>query len=660
MKRVVVPILSFAVLAFAGLPVSAWADTVPADTAVVPADATTAAPVDQAAFAPAASAGPPGFTKDCQGPAGAAPAPGQSDTCNIRLRQGALSSNSQVTITLGSPQGSTITSCGGGTESSSTSCTYTFPFGTPFNAPIGSETFTISPSATPGMAISQGARVCRASSCSGGPLTITGSGAVVGGVIGPPPPPPPTPPFVTKFCSGPNNGGTVYAGQQDRCTVSAAPGDTFRQQNTITVTPASPAGVTVASCTGVAGKTVAVNNGAGNVAANPTPGFSCTYTVQSGAIINPGDPLGTELINIPATAISGSPIEQGVRWCSGGPEGICNAVPAQITATGPGGTVSTDPLMTAYGTAFSATEGQAFTGVVATFSDADPSASPSEYSATIDWGDGTTSPGTISGWSVSGSHTYLEEGAYGVTVTIRDPDTLYNSTHAFDSATVADGALAAQGKTINTTNPFSGTVATFTDADPNGAVADYSATIDWGDGTSSPGTIAVDGAAFDVNGTHAYALLGPYTVTVHVCDVGGACADANSAILVYALTTGGNFVIGDGNAALGSAVTFWGAQWASANTVSGGGAPADFKGFADNPNAAPSCGTNWATAPGNSSNPPADVPSYTAVIVSSSVSRERGRPSGDSTEVVIVRTDPGYAPDPGHAGTGTVVAVLCP
>jgi hypothetical protein len=33
--------------------------------------------------------------------------------------------------------------------------------------------------------------------------------------------------------------------------------------------------------------------------------------------------------------------------------------------------------------------------------------------------------------------------------------------------------------------------------------------------------------------------------------------------------------------------------------------------------------------------------------------------SGDAPEVVVVQTDPGYAPDPAHPGTGKVVAVVC-
>jgi hypothetical protein len=27
--------------------------------------------------------------------------------------------------------------------------------------------------------------------------------------------------------------------------------------------------------------------------------------------------------------------------------------------------------------------------------------------------------------------------------------------------------------------------------------------------------------------------------------------------------------------------------------------------------------------------------------------------------IVVVRTDPGYGPSPGHAGTGTIVATFC-
>ena len=121
----------------------------------------------------------------------------------------------------------------------------------------------------------------------------------------------------------------------------------------------------------------------------------------------------------------------------------------------------------------------------------------------------------------------------------------------------------------------------------------------------------------------------------------------------------GAFVIGNGNAAPGSQVTFWGAQWWTSNTLSGGQAPASFKGFAANTANPPACGSSWSTGPGNSSNPPATIPQFMEVIVSSSVSKSGPSITGDVAEVVLVETNPGYAGDPGHPGTGTVMAVIC-
>ncbi|MFI5034795.1 MAG: hypothetical protein ACHQFZ_01145 [Acidimicrobiales bacterium] len=127
----------------------------------------------------------------------------------------------------------------------------------------------------------------------------------------------------------------------------------------------------------------------------------------------------------------------------------------------------------------------------------------------------------------------------------------------------------------------------------------------------------------------------------------------------FTYTSGGSFVIGDQSASLGHAVTFWGAQWAADNGVSGGLSPSSFKGFANTPTTSPTCGTKWSSGPGNSSGPPSTVASYTAVIVSNHVTKSGSTISGDAVEIVVVKTNPGYAPAPGHAGTGTVVAVLC-
>jgi hypothetical protein len=72
-----------------------------------------------------------------------------------------------------------------------------------------------------------------------------------------------------------------------------------------------------------------------------------------------------------------------------------------------------------------ATAGQSFTGVAANFSDADPNASAKDFTATINWGDGHSSNGTIvadgkGGFAVIGTNTYASAGAFPIAVQIQD------------------------------------------------------------------------------------------------------------------------------------------------------------------------------------------------------------------------------------------------
>ncbi len=204
-----------------------------------------------------------------------------------------------------------------------------------------------------------------------------------------------------------------------------------------------------------------------------------------------------------------------------------------------------------------ATEGVPLVNVpVATFhfSDTTPPSvfgAAADFVATINWGDGTSSAGTIVqlapdpvtglvNFQVSGSHTYAEEtpttppltpsvtitdkgstrsftignAPGGVAVTIQDnfPVTLAATA---PTVTVADAPLTAQGASIQAVEgqPVGATapgilVATFTDANPNATVADFnsapapitltpptpsSVTVDWGDGTISTTTRSRDG-----------------------------------------------------------------------------------------------------------------------------------------------------------------------
>jgi hypothetical protein len=152
-----------------------------------------------------------------------------------------------------------------------------------------------------------------------------------------------------------------------------------------------------------------------------------------------------------------------------------------------------------------------------------------------------------------------------------------------------------------------------------------------------------------------YTGTGFFTVTTTINDDGGSTAMTSCQFLIGAATAGGSFAIGDQNSTVGTAVTFWGAQWSKLNSLSGGSAPPAFKGFADNPSTSPACGQSWSTDPGNSSNPPPPpLPGFIIVRVTSSISKSGSTISGNTPHLVVVQVKPGYDDNPGHAGTGNV------
>jgi hypothetical protein len=93
----------------------------------------------------------------------------------------------------------------------------------------------------------------------------------------------------------------------------------------------------------------------------------------------------------------------------------------------------------------------------------------------------------------------------------------YTITFLSGTLTVLPAPLSATGQTITPTAgaPFSGVVATFTSADPYGSAASYTAMINWGDGSTSTGTITGTGM-FTVSGSHTYANPASETVRVTI------------------------------------------------------------------------------------------------------------------------------------------------
>ncbi len=133
----------------------------------------------------------------------------------------------------------------------------------------------------------------------------------------------------------------------------------------------------------------------------------------------------------------------------------------------------------------------------------------------------------------------------------------------------------------------------------------------------------------------------------------------NKNATVFAYPSVGSFVIADRDAVVNRSVTFWGARWAKNNSLSNGTAQTSFKGFADSLDTPPDCGGAWTSGPGNSPMPPRSIPTYMAVVVSDDIANSRQMFRGNIQEIVIVKTNSGYGPDPGHSGIGTMIGVLC-
>jgi probable HAF family extracellular repeat protein len=180
----------------------------------------------------------------------------------------------------------------------------------------------------------------------------------------------------------------------------------------------------------------------------------------------------------------------------------------------------------------SVAEGQPTTEPVATFTDPYLIDTAFIFTATVNWGDGTTEAGTITGANgsfavtVPGStHVYADAGTYTTTVTITD--TNYGTQIApTGTVTVTDAPLDAAGTAISGIQGIAisnATVATFTDGNPYAAASDFTATINWGDGTTTTGTVvAQNGGGFAVDGAHAYTHDGQYAGNVTINDLGAA------------------------------------------------------------------------------------------------------------------------------------------
>ena len=144
-------------------------------------------------------------------------------------------------------------------------------------------------------------------------------------------------------------------------------------------------------------------------------------------------------------------------------------------------------------------------------------------------------------------------------------------------------------------------------------------------------------------------------------------------VIVYQDTGAGSFVIWGANRAtigqsvpIGSERQFWGAQWARQITAGPYFAHNDFKGWSastftsPNPGYASPTGAYYSTKPGQSTEPPETIGAYIRVIITTRTSKDGSGDRGNIAAWAILRVDnpARYDADPGHAGLGTVVAII--
>jgi hypothetical protein len=213
------------------------------------------------------------------------------------------------------------------------------------------------------------------------------------------------------------------------------------------------------------------------------------------------------------------------------------------------------------------TEGEGFVNFpVFRFTDDNPGANISDYTATVELGDGNTVTLTsqagpngrivansAGGFEVQLSHTYADpvsNAKFSVSVVDVDSTISANSMN-FSVANAPLTNVANVSFSAFTGVAFSGTVASFTDTEPGVTnPAAYTATIHWGDGTTTAGTIAYSGTPgqFTVNASGSpktFDTSGTQPQNFYVTISHGNLAPVSTPAISISVSSNNTLVVGD-------------------------------------------------------------------------------------------------------------------
>jgi uncharacterized delta-60 repeat protein len=282
---------------------------------------------------------------------------------------------------------------------------------------------------------------------------------------------------------------------------------------------------------------------------NPAYMDAVVYDQFGAPYSTPPSPLAWSLI----AGASGGAFQPDDTYKTGALTGTTDVLRVSLTQ---GATVVYDDVSLVVSTV-DALVGNAPTGLTATedqttafaplayFYDSAAGAAASNYTVSIDWGDGSspstggavtvaasTDPAISSNdrahlFLITASHDYAHDRTYAFTVHVTAPGGRTLTIVPDDAGVVVqDARIAVTAVPLTPTvwrqMPADTVVATFTDASSASNVLEFQALIDWGDGSDpEPGTIhQVSAGNYEVRGSHLFSKLGtPVTAKVEILEV---------------------------------------------------------------------------------------------------------------------------------------------
>jgi uncharacterized repeat protein (TIGR03803 family) len=167
---------------------------------------------------------------------------------------------------------------------------------------------------------------------------------------------------------------------------------------------------------------------------------------------------------------------------------------------------------------------------VAAFTSGNPKDTAASFSASVNWGDGTYLSGSDlqiikdgARFHLMAGHDYTQAGEYPVIVKIADTGgarLLLTGTENISSSNIAISGMDLNVKRGILKNQI---LATFDDNGAASTAADYSATINWGDGSVSAGIVDKGpSSSYRILGSHVFKAPAAYTVSTVVMRSGSA------------------------------------------------------------------------------------------------------------------------------------------